>query len=238
MHESRAIALWAAGLGCGFIGLVYLLGDGQLLLGDGQLLKPRASPAPTPITLSPPPSAPPVALEPRPVPEPQMAAPVVRAPRPEPQPVEPKPVPEPQVAAPVARAPSPEPQPVERVAEPPPQPVAVPQPAARPEPAPRPEPVRTEVPTIRIPERVVKAEPPQPRSGSDTPAASRYSGDNPEARRYTDALNALAYEGYSGVDSITPDGPQFRAVAIMEGRRVDVLVDPENGAVRVLGRPR
>jgi len=67
------------------------------------------------------------------------------------------------------------------------------------------------------------------------PAPRRSSGDNAEARRYTDALNALSFAGYKGVDSITPDGDNFRATAILDDqRRVEVMVDPQSGRVEAV----
>ena len=78
---------------------------------------------------------------------------------------------------------------------------------------------------------------PAPRRGHYTAEAParRSGGDNAEARRYTDALNALSYAGYKGVDSITPDGDNFRAMAILDNqRRIEVLVDPQSGRVEAV----
>jgi hypothetical protein len=69
------------------------------------------------------------------------------------------------------------------------------------------------------------------------PAARRtVNRDTAEARRYTDALNALSFAGYKGVDSITPEGDNFRALAILDGRRVEVIVNPDTGLVEATRR--
>jgi hypothetical protein len=107
---------------------------------------------------------------------------------------------------------------------------ALPPPAALPEPPAAPPAAATEpVPILRV-------SPPRPARGS--PPLRPRPGDNEQARRYTDALNALSYEGYSGVDWIAPLGNRFRAAAIYEGRRVEVLIDPDAGTVEVLAPPR
>jgi hypothetical protein len=242
MHESRAIALWTVALGCGFVGVV-------AMLGNGQLSKPRSLSSSGPIATSPTPAPVPVqpvaAVPPAPPPA-QPIAPLAAIP---PVTVEPKVTPEvaapaaPLAAIPPATPPAMvEPKVTPEAAEPKPEPPA-PQrePVVRAERQKRPDDrqatqrfsvLGTEPPIVLRPPPEVAARN-EPRS---VPASS--GGDNPVARRYTDALNALSYEGYSGVDSIAPEGGHFRAVAIMEGRRVDVLVDPDSGAVRVLGRPR
>jgi len=111
-------------------------------------------------------------------------------------------------------------------------------PAAETTPSPPPAPARAETevkadPTTRLPARPAPAAEVAPAIAPGPP-----SGDTVVARRYTDALNALSTEGYSGVDRIVPDGERFRATAIMEGQRYEVLVDPETAEVRRLSRPR
>lgn len=161
------------------------------------------------------------------------------APFPSPTPVQPVPVPQ---APPPAAERLPQPRLDEQaigtvpVVEPP----APPPPPAPPAPPPR--------KASASPEAAVPAEPRVPppvtataaRPAPDFPTIppGPRSGDNAEARRYTDALNALSTEGYSGVDRIVPDGDQFRATAIMEGQRFEVLVNPDTGQVLRLSRPR
>lgn len=117
-----------------------------------------------------------------------------------------------------------------------PAPSLPPVPAAETTPSPPPAPAETEVkadPTTRLPARPAPAAEVAPAIAPGPP-----SGDTVVARRYTDALNALSTEGYSGVDRIVPDGERFRATAIMQGQRYEVLVDPETAEVRRLSRPR
>lgn len=54
--------------------------------------------------------------------------------------------------------------------------------------------------------------------------------------RYTDALNILEANGYTGVENFAPDGQDFTATALHAGNhRVAVIVDPSAGTVKSNG---
>jgi len=47
----------------------------------------------------------------------------------------------------------------------------------------------------------------------------------------TEALNLLSADGYTNVQSLTPQGEQFVANAMLNGRNVSVVVDPQTHKV-------
>src|SRR5690242_6598681 len=51
---------------------------------------------------------------------------------------------------------------------------------------------------------------------------------------YTDALNLLEANGYTGLENFTKSGQEFTASAIHQGKRVQVAVDP-SGHIRNAG---
>jgi hypothetical protein len=54
---------------------------------------------------------------------------------------------------------------------------------------------------------------------------------DPDGDRMTDALNILGSDGYVDIQSLTPQGDQFVANAVLNGRNVSVVVDPQTRQV-------
>jgi hypothetical protein len=74
-----------------------------------------------------------------------------------------------------------------------------------------------------------------PSSGTSTPPAQTefdrkidHTGD-----RYTDALNLLGADGYTGITNFSVDGPDFTATAVdPNNNRASVVIDPSAGTVK------
>jgi hypothetical protein len=68
-------------------------------------------------------------------------------------------------------------------------------------------------------------------SGRDAKPAHRTASVDPIGDRMTEALNLLGSDGYTSIETLTPQGQQFLATAKMNGRDVSVLVDPQTHQV-------
>jgi hypothetical protein len=72
-------------------------------------------------------------------------------------------------------------------------------------------------------------------------APDRHTGDTPQARRATRALNLLEAKGWAAgledksfgaFQSFTEQGNDFAATVVQHGRRFVLIVDPETGQVK------
>lgn len=74
-------------------------------------------------------------------------------------------------------------------------------------------------------------------SGVASPAARTHRSPHRVAKsdaagdRMTNALNILSSDGYTNVQSLTPQGDQFVANVTQNGRNLSVVVDPQTGRV-------
>jgi len=59
------------------------------------------------------------------------------------------------------------------------------------------------------------------------------TGDNPAARRATDALNLLEARGYPDFAEFAPEGANFSAsVPDSNGNRVKIVINPDSGEIK------
>jgi hypothetical protein len=71
----------------------------------------------------------------------------------------------------------------------------------------------------------------QPSRQHENQSPYRAASVDPIGDRMTAALNLLGSDGYTGIETLTPQGQQFLATAKMNGRDVSVLVDPQTHQV-------
>jgi hypothetical protein len=73
--------------------------------------------------------------------------------------------------------------------------------------------------------------PQQPSRQHENQSPYRAASVDPVGDRMTEALNLLGSDGYTSIETLTPQGQQFLATAKMNGRDVSVLVDPQTHQV-------
>jgi hypothetical protein len=86
-------------------------------------------------------------------------------------------------------------------------------------------------PALGIPPHALGSPAPAPASNPAAEHAAAATGDTPEARNATAALNLLEARGYANFSNFTGDGNAFHATVVNNGQPIEVSINPNTGEI-------